>query len=454
VARTARKAGIGEGEHAAQPDGKHPEACGRWRRAGPQRRLRACGVLHRVAPGSGRSGVRVRCEHRMSDAKRFDHRPLTLAAIYATTLGCGLIFGFQPPLIALILERGGASAAEIGLVNGITLVAVILFGPLYPYLIARLGLRRAVVYGVLLAIVVQELMPVVSAAAAWAVLRFVTGIGLGLTWIASEIWMNRISDDESRGSVMAIYGTVFASGVVAGPLVLQITGTSGSLPFHAGVVCLAVTLLPLLLIHRVSTPPQEATSPRYLSRLVAAAPIVMLAAMVAGLVESADISLLPVFGLMSGLDERASLMLVTAFLAGNVILQLPVGWLADRAGRRRVLAGCALAGVAGPLLLKSALPTSLLWPLLFVWGGTMYGFYTQGIALLGEVFVAGDLAGANTVFVMVYCVGGTLGPSLGGLAMDLWRPLGLVVFLSAAALLLLLGLLWESPQPVTRRGAS
>jgi MFS family permease len=383
---------------------------------------------------------------------RSDRRSLTLAALFATTLGVGLIFGFQPPLIALILERGGASAAEIGLVNGISLIAVILFGPFYPYLIERLGLRRAVVAGVLIAILVQELMPVVSGAAAWLVLRFITGLGLGLTWIASEVWMNRISDDNSRGSVMAMYGTVFASGVVAGPLVLQVTGTAGSLPFHAGVVCLAVTLLPLLLIGRVATPAQEATPPRYLFRLAAAAPIVMLAAMVAGLVESADISLLPVFGLVNGLGENASLMLVTAFLAGNVILQLPVGWLADRAGRRRVLAGCAIVSVVGPLLLTPALATPFQWPLLFVWGGTMYGFYTQGIALLGEVFGAADLAGANTVFVMVYCVGGTLGPALGGVAMDLWRPLGLVVFLSAAALLLLAGLVCEAARPAARRG--
>jgi MFS family permease len=84
----------------------------------------------------------------------------------------------------------------------------------------------------------------------------------------------------------------------------------------------------------------------------------------------------------------------------------------------------------------------------------MYSFYTQGIALLGEVFATDDLAGANTVFVMVYCVGGTLGPALGGLAMDVWRPLGLVVFLSAAALLLLAGLLWEAPRRASAAAAS
>jgi hypothetical protein len=68
-----------------------------------------------------------------------------------------------------------------------------------------------------------------------------------------------------------------------------------------------------------------------------------------------------------------------------------------------------------------------------LWGDTMYGFYTQGIALLGESYPHAELADANTVFV--YCAGGIVGPSLGGLAMDCWSPNGLLVFLSVAPLL-------------------
>jgi len=47
-----------------------------------------------------------------------------------------------------------------------------------------------------------------------------------------------------------------------------------------------------------------------LSGTLKAAPVVMLAALVAGLVESADLTLLPLFGLHSGLDEHAALLLL------------------------------------------------------------------------------------------------------------------------------------------------
>jgi MFS family permease len=229
---------------------------------------------------------------------------------------------------------------------------------------------------------------------------------------------------------------------MAGPLLLQITGTSGWRPFAVGALCLALTALPLLAARdrtaRDDGPPERL---QWL-RIARAAPTVMLAALIAGLVESAYVSLLPVFALLRGLDERSSLLLVTVFLAGNVILQLPIGRLADRLGRQRVLALCAGVCVIGPIVLSAVMGVPwLVWPLLLLWGGTMYGFYTQGIALLGESYPHAELADANTVFVLVYCAGGLVGPSLGGLAMDWWTPNGLLVFLSGAPLLLAAGLL-------------
>src|SRR6266576_2250191 len=108
-------------------------------------------------------------------------------------------------------------------------------------------------------------------------------------------------------------------------------------PFDVGALCLALTALPLLLVRESSAREPGPRDRLQWLRIARAAPIVMLAALIAGLVESAYVSLLPVFGLLRGLDERTSLLLVSVFLAGNVILQLPIGWLADRLGRRRVL---------------------------------------------------------------------------------------------------------------------
>lgn len=369
-------------------------------------------------------------------------RRLTLAAVFSSCLGVGLIFGFQPPLIALALSRLGYSGAAIGAVTAASLIAVILCGPFYPRVIARLGLKRCIVAGIVFAAGVLLLMPLHPSAPFWLSLRFIAGCALGLVWIASEIWMNNASGDESRGTVMGIYGTVFSIGIVAGPVLLEFTGTEGAKPFTIGAACLILTLLPLGVLRQVTSKAQEFTPLKGLAGVLKTAPIVMLAALVAGLVESADLTLLPLFGLHSGLDERAALLLVAVFMAGNVALQVPIGLLADRYGRRTLLGICAVTSCVGPLLLQRCLGTPLLlWPLLFIWGGTLYAFYSQGVALLGEQFAAENLAGANTLFVMVYCLGGVIGPSAGGMAMDQWPNWGLPVLLSGAAALMLAGLL-------------
>jgi MFS family permease len=368
------------------------------------------------------------------------HR-LGLAAVFSSCLGVGLIFGFQPPLIALTLSRLGYSSFAIGAVTAASLVAVIMCGPFYPRVIVRLGLKRCIVSGIIFAAALLLIMPLWPTVPVWLVLRLVAGCALGLVWIASEIWMNSVSGIESRGTVMGIYGTVFSIGIVAGPLLLEFTGTQGAKPFGVGAGCLILTLLPLALLRRVTCAAQEFTPLRGLSGALQTAPIVMLAALVAGLVESADLTLLPLFGMQSGLNERAALLLVAVFMAGNVVLQVPIGMLADRYGRRALLGICAAASCVGPLLLQASLGTPLLlWPLLFVWGGTLYAFYSQGVALLGEEFALENLPSANTLFVMVYCFGGVIGPSAGGIAMDLWPARGLPALLSSAALLMLGGL--------------
>src|ERR1700721_2860740 len=198
-------------------------------------------------------------KHR-GDARRFIRAPklsvtapsrrMILGCVLPISLGVGLIFGFQPPLIALTLSRLGYSSFDIGAVIAISTIAVVLCGPFYPRVIVRLGLKRCIVGGIVFAAGILLLMPLWPGVAPWLALRFAAGGALGLVWIASEIWMNNVSGTESRGTVMGVYGTVFSMGIVAGPILLEFTGTQGARPFAVGAACLILTLLPLAVLRR------------------------------------------------------------------------------------------------------------------------------------------------------------------------------------------------------------
>ena len=359
----------------------------------------------------------------------------------ASCCGVGLIFGFEPPLIALVLRRGGESAFAAGAVNSASLIAVMMLGPFYPAIIARLGLKACVLAGVAGSAALLLLMPPWPSLGYWLFLRVFTGCMLGLAWIASEVWLNVIGNAQDRGVILGLYGTVFSAGVMAGPALLEATGTRGWPPFVAGAAAALLSIAPLVGMSRLRSAPQAFRPMGRLIDVLGRSPVVMLAAWVAGLIEAAELTLLPLFGMQAGLDDRTALSLLTVFMAGNVVLQIPIGLLADRLGRRLLLTVCALASTVGPLLLPAALTQPLLlWPLVFVWGGTLYGFYSQGVAVLGEEFPEADLPTANTVFVMVYCFGGVIGPSLGGLLMDAWPGRGLLWLLAGTAAVMVVAL--------------
>ena len=77
--------------------------------------------------------------------------------------------------------------------------------------------------------------------------------------------------------------------------------------------------------------------------VVVVAPLALLTAFACGLGEQVAFSFLPVYAVGAGVSAETGTLWLSAFVIGNVVLQWPIGWLADHADRRLVLAGCTLA---------------------------------------------------------------------------------------------------------------
>jgi MFS family permease len=347
----------------------------------------------------------------------------SLAAIMVTSTMIGMTLAFSFPLLSLVLERHGVTPDLIGLNSAANAVAVFVIAPWLPRLINRLGAVRSMALGQVICIVCFLLLPLEVDLIFWALLRFLIGIGTVLAWVASESAIQALADERSRGRVVGVYATLFCVGYAAGPLLIGVTGSEGWLPFAVCAGALALALGPLALVRGVD---QALAAPG--------------AALVFGLVETSCFALLPIYGLRIGYDEAGATLLLALVIAGNILFQLPLGWLADRLSRQRLLLACAAISLAGlpawPLVLGHP---PLAWPLLLIWGGVLGGLYTLSMTLLGQRFCGADLAVANTAFVMMYELGATVGPILGGAAMTGLGPEGLplVMALSLAGFLAL-----------------
>ncbi|MGH6931486.1 MAG: MFS transporter [Dongiaceae bacterium] len=375
----------------------------------------------------------------MSDlALTTQERWLSLAAIIGCAFGVGIAIGALMPLIALTLESQGYSAALIGINSAMFPLAVMVAGPFVPAVIARLGTLRSIYGGLLVSAAGIMLFPLFPDYVAWCAIRFAVGLAGVLFWVTSETWLNLLAVHRSRARLMGIYGMTMAAGFVVGPLIINAVGIEGWLPYAIIVATTVASLVPVGFAHRLAPPMPERHASGLLGA-IRAAPVVMMAALVAGLVDSALFVMIPVYEIREGFGRDVALLSLALFMAGNVVLQPPIGWLADHTDRHGVLwataAVIALGAVLYPLMLGSGI---WLWLMMFLWGGVSFGVYSIGLSLMGEEFQPAGLATANTAFIMIYETGSFVGPIGAGAAMDGWPTVGLPLFvlLAAAALLL------------------
>jgi len=365
-------------------------------------------------------------------------RPTTLRAIICVIISVtciGLAYGYSLPVLSLIMERHGLSSTIIGLNTAVSSAAVLVFGPFVPRLLVRFGLRVPIFASILSSTLLVVPIAFTEPLYAWFPLRFVLGGAIFIALIATDIWVTQGASARTRGLLVGCYGAAVAGGVAAGPLLVSVTGTMGYTPFWTAGGLLGFSAIPMLLAYGPS-PHMSRTDRPHLLRLVTAVPVAATAVVVFGAMDASIISLMPIFGLRQGLSEESSVRLVSIVLGGSVLLQVPIGFLADRIPKQVVLVGLGAVGAAAAAVypLVFFVPGALFISL-FILGGCVSGLYVVSLALLGDRFIGGALAAAVTMFTMMMATGTTVGPILSGAVMQAYDPYGLPATISGAMLI-------------------
>ena len=377
--------------------------------------------------------------HNLTD----DERKRSIIAALGCIGAVGIGLGATLPLLALRMDSMGATATMIGLNTAMVGLSHLIFTPLVPRILRHINMMPFLLLCAIAASVGIMGYVVFPNIWVWFPLRFFTSASLAGLFIVSEIWINQIAEERTRGRVIGLYATVFAGSFALGPLILLLVGTDGALPFIITAAMTLIAILPLQLARGLMPNIHEKPSHSFMA-FILVAPAATFAALAYGAIETQVFNLLPVYAIRSGVTETVAALVLSIFAAGNVAMQVPIGFLADRFDRRHVLAGCAAVGVAGPLLLPMAAGEPwILYPILFIYGGVVVGMYTVGLALLGQRFSGADLAAANAAFVVMYSAGALIGPIAGGTAMDINNPNGLAVSLAAIAGFGLVLTLWR-----------
>lgn len=389
-----------------------------------------------------------------------------LTAMLVITTGAFLVsvsVGMNAVIFPTTLKAYGASTSMIGLILSIEIISVLVISTSVPHLVARLGIRGALLLTTLLRVPALLLLAYVTGIPAWIGLVFIHGIGNFLFVLLMQTWLNSVVTDSSRGFSLALYGTALSLGLACGPLVLNnlglvadqlgamsrvltrfmnerldmlidpaISAATRDQLLASGLISM-LAVLPVI-IGGFLIPKVTSTRRTLLRTVIVKTPAAMFAVAMAGVSIFGVQSFIVIYGLENGLDVTRAAYLLSAFMLGAIVLEAPIAWASDRTDRRVVIILAAFLSLTCAVFLPIAIYTYwMALGLLFIWGGIIGGLYSTCLALIGDRFRGPDLIAANAAFSVMDSLGGVIGVLFIGLAMQTFGSDGLPYIIMLAS---------------------
>ncbi|MBE7185257.1 MAG: MFS transporter [Methylobacterium mesophilicum] len=360
---------------------------------------------------------------------------LDLPALAGVTAGISVFAvaqGLSYPLFTLLMQRQGMPPAMIGLSAAMTPLGLVVSAAFVPPAVKLVGARNLAAGCALLAAALFLSIGSLQNPVAWFGLRFLVGFAINPLYILSEVWAIALAPVSQRGRIMGVFTAVAGAGYATGPLALAMVGSDGWAPFLVGIAgFLLCALILFLTTGRLAAFEEETVEQgRGIGRFWRLAPALLLAVIISAACQQSAYSLFPVYGAAFGFRETTLARFVAMLSIGNVLLQIPLGLLAERFGARRMLLTCAGVNALSAALLPFLIETPAVWILLLSLGGIGYGIYTMALVELGERFSGSMLVAANAAFALMWGMGGIIGAPTSGLAIQLVGPHGMPIVIA------------------------
>lgn len=378
---------------------------------------------------------------------------LDMVALFASVSIVGLSTGLTIPLVSLLLSQRGVVSDWLGIAAAMPAIGMLLASLCAHRLSKHLANKTLLLFASGLS-ALSILAIAFSDSLLWLMTwRFSMGVGCGLLVVLGETWVNVISAPQWRGRCVAAYATMYTLCQVAGPSVLAWFGSNAVWPLWIAFAC-NVLGFALLLPSKCEMALGEDTGKHSMTPLavIRFAPAVILAIFTFAFFDTAMLALLPLYGLQYGLSEQTAVLAVSVLFIGDALFQMPLGWLADRFGAKRVHSYCARFFIVFLLVLPWAMSSMALWLVLLLLGASAGGLYTLGLIRVGGRFEGQDLVAANAAIGIVWGVGSLTGPIISNGLMNVLGSNGLLYGLVGLSVAFLLCSHWQKAHQTVPTG--
>ncbi len=331
----------------------------------------------------------------------------------------------QPPLL-------------IGLVASCYSLGFLLGCFVSPSLVRRIGhIRGFAVFAALQAISTLSfpLLP----EAWWGAARLVMGLSAAGHGICIESWISGQASRDQRGRIFGIYQILNRVALISSQIGVGYVAVQSHDVFLYASMAFSIALVPVALTRARGPESSEVVSVG-LGTLWQRAPAAVVGCLYVGLVGGPLTNLAPAYGILSGLDQRATILLTAGIQIGALLLQWPMSLLADRVASRLImLVAVSIVAAAAALLvtlLQLDVTQAQIWHfcLFALIGGCSIPLYT--VAVTHAYFRIGrdQAVGLSARLLFLWGVGSAIGPLAATLLMQILGPQGMLAYLMGLSL--------------------
>ncbi|WP_332694424.1 MFS transporter [Bosea sp. (in: a-proteobacteria)] len=326
----------------------------------------------------------------------------------------------------------------IGLVGSAYSVGFLLGCFSIPALIRRVGhIRGFAVFASLQAALTLS-FPIVPVEW-WSLTRFVMGVAAAGHSICIESWISGQARASHRGRIFGIYQILNRLALIGSQVGIGYIAIQTHDVFLIASTAFSIALIPVSLT-RASGPESAELVSVKLKTLWLQAPAAVVGCLYVGLVSGPLTNVAPAYGILIGLGQQRAILLTAAIQVGALLLQWPIGWLADRVDSRRVLLGAAVGTVVSTALLGALFLSGTaqrdwwLYGLFALTGGCSVPLYT--VAVTHAYFRLGreQAVGLSAGLLFLWSVGATIGPLVATAVMQIAGPQGLLLYIGTLSL--------------------
>ena len=264
----------------------------------------------------------------------------------------------------------------------------------------------------------------------WSLLRGITGFCFAVLYIVIESWLNERASNEDRGIIFSTYVMITLTVTAVGQMMTLMYDPFDMHLFAITSVLVSVAAIPVALSQSAS-PAQPHLVEVNIPKLIRISPAGAFGCLAQGLVTGSFWALAPVFASSTGGGVSAAAWFMTAAVIGGAVAQWPLGFLSDKLGRRKVMAGICLAGTTLGLILVTMLyDAGTIGLSLFsaAWGSVTFPLYAIAVAHANDFAEPEDYVMVSSGLLLMYGAGAIVGPFLASALMTLTAEAALYGF--------------------------